>query len=343
MLHREDPNLRIEGNVVPAKHDIGEETWRGLDLQAHSGFTIPDVRRFINFRAFPATCGWMVETPPKLSLKLSFRDHGTDEELSSRLFSGSFQPVTLPWPRSHLGALDIRVEAVGTGRGAIFLANHRALSRDWLIELARGTGVEIGPGPQPQILAGPGVDVSYVEQMPPGEWNELYNKGGKYPVRPELWGNYVVGEASRLPFADGSLDFIFGSHVFEHLVNPIGHLKAWREKLAPGGKVICVVPDLGGTKDALQDRSSFDEWRKEFKQDLWKPTEQHYARHLRLPTDHAFLRDALDRQSSIHAHFYDNLNCQQLLKFAVDQLGYADFFIEHTPNHKDFHFVLTNA
>ena len=343
MLHRQDPNLLAEGDVVLAKHDVGGETWRGLDLRVGGAFTIPDVRRFVSFRAFPQTCGWMVETDSRLALKLSFRRGGSDEELSSRTFSGTFQPVTFPWPRAIYDDFDLKVEAVGRGRGAIFLANHRALSRDWLVELAVGTGIEIGPGPQPQILPRPGVNVSYVEQTPPDEWNELYNKSGKFPVRPELWGNYIVGEASDLPVPDNSLNFVFGSHVFEHLSNPIGHLKTWKQKLAPGGKVICVVPDLAGTKDSAQERSSLDEWLMEFEQGIWRPTERHYVRHLRLPAGHEYVRVAQDRQQSIHAHYYDNINCQILLDFAVKNLGYAGYLIEHTPNHKDFHFVLKNS
>jgi SAM-dependent methyltransferase len=343
MLHRQDPNLRTEGAVVLAKHDIAGATWRGLDLRPGGTFSIPDVRRFASFRAFPDTCGWNVRTSFMLALKLSFLRHGTEEELSSRVFKGRFQPITLPWPHDRFGPVDLQAEVLGTGPGSVFVANHRALSREWLYDLAIGTGVEIGPGPQPQILPGAGVNVSYVEQMPPQEWNELYNRSGKFPVRPELWGNYVVGEASDLPVDDGSLDFIFGSHVFEHLANPIGHLKRWKRKLAPGGKLICIVPDFAGTKDAVQERSTLDEWLQEYEDQLWLPGERHYVRHLRLPSEHRTVRNAIDRNESIHAHYYDNINCETLLRFAVEQLGYADYVIEHTPNHKDFHFVLKNG
>lgn len=343
MLLREDPNLIVEGEVLPAKHEIGGDTWRGLKLHPGAGFTIPDVRRFVNFRAFPPTCGWMVQSPRNLELEISFHRHGTDEELSSTRLGGGFQLVPLPWPRATAGQLDLRVRTVGKGRGSLFLANHRALSRQWLIDLAVGRGVELGPGPQPQILPSDKVDVVYIEQMPPAEWNQLYNKSGKFPVRPELWDNYVVGEASNLPVPDGSLDFIFGSHVFEHLANPIGHLNRWKRKLAPGGKVICVVPDLGGTKDAVQERSTLEEWRQELEDDVWLPVERHYLRHLRRAPDHPSVIAAMERNESIHAHYYDNLNCQILLEFAVSGLGYADYVIEYTPNHKDFHFVLKNS
>ena len=343
MLHRSDPHLRTHGSVVLAKHEIAGETWRGLDVRAGGAFTIPDVRRFASFRAFPSTCGWMVRTPLMLALKVSFHAHGANEVLSSRTFRGGFQSINLPWPLDEFGPLDLRLEVLGRGRGSVFVANHRALSREWLIEMAKGTGIEIGPGPQPQIQPREGVHVSYVEQMPPKEWNELYNKSGSFPTRPELWGNYIVGEASELPVEDSSLDFIFGSHVFEHLANPIGHLERWKRKLAPGGKIICIVPDFAGTKDAVQERSTLDEWVQEYERQLWLPAEQHYVRHFRLPAEHRTVRNSLNRNESIHAHYYDNLNCQTLLQCAVEHLGYSDYVIEHTPNHKDFHFVLRNC
>lgn len=343
MLRRNDRNLEVSGDVAMARRKVADQLWRGLYLAAGSSFRILDVRRFINFRSWPDSCGWMVETPDGLALKLSFVRRGTDETLGSGKFSGDFQLTYLPWPKQcGGGAMDLLVEAEGKSREPLFLANHRALSRQWLFDLAIGKGIEIGPGPSPQILPRPGVDISYLEQMPPKEWNELYNRGGKYPVRPELWDNYIVGEASNLPVADGSLDFLFGSHVFEHLSNPIGHLKHWRTKLKPGGKVFCVVPDLHGTKDAIQQTSTMAEWQSELACDIWLPTESHYMRHLQRPAGHPAVTAAMDRRESIHVHFYDNINCQLLLEHAVRELGYEDFVIEHTPNHKDFHFVLVN-
>lgn len=349
MFIRQDRVLKVSGDVVAAKHVRLKELWRGLDAGAGASFTIPDVRRFVNFRNFPAHCGWMIETTGGLEVKVSFLDSDTGAERSSRIYAGGFQLMYLPWPKAVSGALDLKVTVSPAPprklwrkpKGRVFIANHRVLSRNWLLAAAVGTGVEIGPGPQPQILPKEGVEVSYLEQMPPEEWNRLYNGGGRFPVRPELWKNYIIGDASDLPVEDSSLDFIFGSHVFEHLANPIGHLNRWKSKLAPGGKVICVVPDLGGTKDAVQDRSSVEEWRKEAREETWLPIARHYVRHLRRPAKDEIVRNAIERNESIHVHYYDNINCQQLLDIAVNELGYTDYAIQHTPNHKDFHFILS--
>lgn len=343
MLRRKDRNLEVSGPVAMTKHNQAGQLWRGLSLRPGAKLSIPDVRRFASLRTWPAECGWMIQVPVETLVEVTFRqpDHG-DRIVGVATFDGDFQPLVLPWPKERVGRLDLQIEVIGQGEQAVFLAVHRALSRQWLFDSATGRGVEVGPGAQPQILPREGVDVSYLEQMPPDVWNQLYNGGGKYVSRPELWDHYIVGNAQYLPVEDGSLDFLFSSHVFEHLANPIGHLRNWKVKMRPGGKVICVVPDLNGTKDAIQPRSSLAEWLEEDAAGTWAPVLHHYMRHLRRAADDEELVAAMGRNESIHAHYYDNINCQVLLDHAVTALGYSDYLIEHTPNHKDFHFILFN-
>lgn len=343
MLRRKDKNLVVTGPVAMAKQDVAGQVWRGLSLGSGASLRIPDVRRLAGLRAFPADCGWMVQAPAEMLVEVSFRAPGKgDEVVGQGICHGEWQSLVLPWPKHRAGHVDLVVEVIGRGGARVFLAAHRALSRQWLLDSAVGCGVEIGPGAQPQVLPREGVNVSYLEQMPPDVWNRLYNVGGKYETRPELWENYIVGDAHELPVEDNSLDFLFGSHVFEHLANPIGHLRRWKAKLRNGGKVICVVPDLNGTKDAVQARSTLADWLEEDRDDVWSPLLHHYVRYLRRTPDDEHLIAAIERKESIHVHFYDNINCQVLLEYAVVHLGYSDFLIEHTPNHKDFHFVLFN-
>ncbi|MCW2411748.1 MULTISPECIES: class I SAM-dependent methyltransferase [unclassified Sphingobium] len=343
MARRGDRNLVLSGEVKKIKRTYRDGDWRGLELTPGARFSIPDVRRFASLRHFPAQCGWMVDVPVGSSLRIAVVS-GTDGTILSRHFVAGgegLRPLDLPWPRAVCGSVDL-VVSHKTGDDPIFVANHRMLSRQWLYDLCVGRGIEVGPGPVPQILPREGVEVSYLEQMPAEEWNRLYNRGGKFPTRPELWSNYIVGEASAPPVADGSLDFIFGSHVFEHLANPIGHLKRWRAKLAQRGKIVMVVPDLNGTKDSIHYRCSLESMVDEFQRDIWLPEKAHYMRHCRLDSGDKKLVDLMDRMESIHVHYYDNINCQILLDYAVRELGYADYVIEHTPNHKDFYFVLVN-
>ena len=356
MLRREDRNLMVSGKVLMARNNIEGQTWRGIDMPPGSSVIIPDVLRFQPFRAWPDECGWLAAIPPNIDLQVAFYRHGTDQLLNAFVYREGISPINLPWPKVTEQKLDLKLDALPSKASrawlgktprwqsdCIFVANHKALSRKWLIKSATGTGVEIGPGAQPQILPGEDVKISYLEQMAPKEWNDLYNQGEKYPVRPELWNNYIVGDAHNIPVPDGSLDFIFASHVFEHLANPIGHLKRWRAKLKAGGRILCIVPDLGGTKDAVQSPSTMSEWLDEYADDIWFPTPELYARYMMRDKDDKAVRLAIDQRKSIHVHYYNNINCQLLMDYAVSRLKFSGYCIEYTRNHKDFHFVLEAA
>lgn len=52
--------------------------------------------------------------------------------------------------------------------------------------------------------------------------------------------------------ADLRFDVIYGSHVLEHQVDLIGHLQSLEKLLAPGGRVIEVIPDHRRCFDALR-------------------------------------------------------------------------------------------
>ncbi len=340
LVRRQDTNLLLNGEIVVAKQTGHDGVWRGLSLPPGASFRIPDIRRFVTFRHFPTQIGWQITVP--LGGRASFRLISRQKEtvIGEATYSEGLHPVTMPWPLTPCRVIDLEVAYQSAGSQPLFVGNHRLLSRQWLYDHCTGRGVEIGPGPVPQILPQSDREVFYLEQMPAEEWNRLYNGGGKYPVRPELWSSYIVGEASDLPVPDGSLDFIFGSHVFEHLANPIGHLQRWHTKLKSGSKVAMVVPDLHGTKDSIHDRCSLDSMIDEFQRDIWLPEPEHYSRHLRRSVDDRRLIALMERRESIHVHYYDNINCQQLLDFAVRELGYVDYVINHTPNHKDFHFLL---
>jgi predicted SAM-dependent methyltransferase len=340
LARRKDPNLALSGDVSLTRRTCQCEGWRGLLMPSGTSFTIKDIRRFVTFRHFPEQIGWLIDVPANGEATLRLTSNCTGEDVGVVKLNAGVHPVSLPWPQFPCGSVDLQLRYDCTGGQPLFVGNHRIISREWLWGHCIGRGVEIGPGPVPQILPKPGRDVSYLEQMPAEEWNRLYNGGGKYPVRPDLWSSYIVGVASDLPVADGSLDFIFGSHVFEHLANPIGHLKRWHAKLKSGAKVAMVVPDLHGTKDAIHHRCSLESMVDEFNREIWLPEPHHYSRHLRRSLEDRRLISLMQRNESIHVHYYDNVNAQQLLDFAVRNLGYDDYIIKHTPNHKDFHFLL---
>lgn len=347
MLRRKDPNIVATAGVKLSKQPHRNQIWRGLTISPGHSVQLLDILRFYPFRERPPHCNWTVRTlrdtlrKPEIILSLV---SGSGEHISDFRTAATGEPtlLSLPWPfnKSPMPAVNLVIEVPETEKSDVFLAVHRVMTRDELLSHATGKGVEIGPGANPQIKSGPKVDVSYLEQMPVADWQRLYGANGKNVIEKSLWDRYIIGEADNLPCPDGSLDFIFSSHVFEHLSNPLGHLYSWFEKLGPKGVVLGVIPDMAGTKDALHFPSTIPELLQEYEQGIWTPTLAHYQRYARYNMATADPAELLAMRRSIHVHFYTHSNMAALLNEACRLFGYAGFHLQHNPNHKDFHFML---
>jgi ubiquinone/menaquinone biosynthesis C-methylase UbiE len=176
--------------------------------------------------------------------------------------------------------------------------------------------------------------------MPAEKWAELYDRKGRYNSGTADFSRYIIGTAWELPVADQSIDFVFSSHVFEHLANPIGHLVQWQRKLRSKGKVIAVVPDARATKDYLMPPCSLDELLDEQARGITAPESRHYQRYgmARRSTRLAAASEA--EKASIHVHFYVPDSMARLLRHCVQEHGFSDYSIVQSRNHKDFYFVL---
>jgi SAM-dependent methyltransferase len=72
----------------------------------------------------------------------------------------------------------------------------------------------------------------------------------QYPdVSEKIFLPDLMAEATELPVADGSLDFLIASHVLEHLPFPLFALRDWYQALAPGGALLLKIPDKRYTFD----------------------------------------------------------------------------------------------
>lgn len=351
MAQRKDEALVLGPEVAPAKWKQDEGTvWRTLRVQpsTHPQITVSGILQWYPFSTRPETVGWYAKTV-KGEGRLSIRFVQPDGSVHSVQIGINETPrlVPVPWPllKQPLAgdtALDLHF-VLEPGQVADLLINH-LLDRAELIGLAQGNGVEIGPGPKPQVLNGGDITVKYVEEMSAGEWKDLYDKGGQYKSDDADWSHHVVGKASGLPCEDESLDFIFSSHVFEHLVNPIGHLEHWASKLRSGGVVLAIVPDVAGTKDFRHQPCLLEELIDEYRRAIWEPERRHYERWASTRGGWKDRVDeAIDARRSIHAHFYSRDNTATLLQYAVQELDFSGFHIRHTPNHRDFFWTLTKA
>ena len=215
--------------------------------------------------------------------------------------------------------------------------------REHLLPLARGTGVEVGPGLRPQVLPKPGVDVSYIEQEDPREWLNLYNKTGERPTLPpeDLLKRYVRASAVALGgIADRSLDFIFSNHVFEHLPNPLGVLTNWLTALRPGGLVLGVVPDPRYTFDCRQPVMTTDEALAEEVIGGHDVNLAKYERWCRYTEPRHRPDSLIKRGYSIHVNFFTPETFRSTMA-VLEARGVIDrVFVFTARNHKDFAFAL---
>ncbi len=351
-LHgRKSPDLSCPQETLSGKLNWGAPAWRMLAFPNRPG-TALRLRNFVDAHPLwtrPDTPGWFAATKGGTA-KLDVRIEQGGEVLARQpmALSEAPAPVLLPWPDPAITLgreTELVLRPAGGSAQEIAILVHRILSRKHLYDLAKGTGIEVGPGPKPQIHNSSDTRVIYVEEMPPEKWAELYDSGGKHGATTADWSDIRIGKAAELPVEDGSQDFIFSSHVFEHLANPFGHLERWHAKLRPGGVVLAVVPDLGSTNDRLMRPSTLDEILREHTEGIFEPQVRHYERFAargtggRVP-DPQLASALMDRAESIHVHFYDREGITRVLSAAVERLGYVGFRINSTPNHKDFHFVL---
>ena len=340
-----DPSIRTGPGLGFASRVLDGEPWAGLKLEPapDAQLRIPGATAYHPFRERPDSVGWRAMAPKGRGvLRVQIRgDDGGVAERELRL-DGRPVDVLLPWrlddrARTH----ELSLHAPQASRGPVFVGVFRKLDRSEAVALCAGRGVEIGPGPRPHVLPGPGVQVRYLEPLLGGDWWEAYGKMQAGDFDPALAGLYDAGEAHQIPAEDGGLDFIFSSHVFEHLANPLGHLQLWKRKLKPGGRVVAVVPELSGAGDYRAWPSTLAEWLEEFEAGGMQPGPAHFRRHAAARGNPHEADRHWKRRQPIHAHFYTRTNVTALLEEATRRFGYSAYALRHTPNHKDFYFCLT--
>lgn len=350
--------LKMPEGLEPCLHKADNLAMHSLKLAAGAELQIGGFLAFDEMRSMPNDLGWSVaraDDKHARPVTLRVAAVGANGErfdvahAELRESTSTWRPLPLRWPARLKDVVQARlvigVDETDTRRGAssgsVLLGISEALSlRQDLFEYARGNGIEIGPGMSPQVLPSKEVDVRYLEQYPLDKWMAMYGKkyAGNVPeqVR-KLWDRYIVGDAQRLEnIPDGSLDFIFSSHVFEHLVNPLGTLEVWHKKLRRGGHVLGVVPDANNCFDLRQPLSREEDWLGEWRSGTWTFQEHHYEKWVRYTAPDVTTASLRERGYAIHAHYYTPATFGRLLQLATEHLGYANYLVRSCRNSKDF-------
>jgi SAM-dependent methyltransferase len=334
LITRKDPRVEVRGTAsLSGKTKWLGDAWSVVDI-GDKGSQQLKIKRFHETHAFKTRdrdLGWYASAQNGAVVKVRLVSGEKKLWEAAVQLAESPRPLHLHWPVG-IGLAD-QFDLVLDFSDSAQLLVHRRLNRSFLYDLAKGRGLEIGPGPRPQIVNSERTSVLYLEELTQEEWAATDGKN-KYGANQADWSQYVIGPASSIPVDDASLDFIFSSHVFEHLANPLGHLVHWRSKLKAGGVVLAVVPDMLSCKDYMARASTLDELVGELKQGIWTPQAHHYQRF----SEYRGQRLRTDR--SIHVHFYTSSNMPSILEHATRHLGYRGYEFVHERNHKDFHFLL---
>jgi len=365
LIKRSDRAVRVtSGSVVPGLQNWHGEMRRTVTLEGGTELLLLRSDEFECLRDFPHDIAWRVWHEDRSgNVESSSAKQNGDMDIpfvleavnakypdrisvlfNDRLAAGTAKPVSMDWTAwtQCADGFHLRLRNRDSSPVVVDTGPHFE-SRSKILPLIHGNGIEIGPGLNPHILPSKDVEVRYVESASAEEWVRNYKKADKPSITEQrnLWSNYVVADAQMLStIADGSLDFIYSNHVFEHLMNPLGVLENWRRKLRPSGKVLGVVPDCRYIFDLRQPPSSVDEWLRQHSESVWTIGSEQYERWCRFTAPYNTPEDLIARKYSIHVHFYTSETFPTLCRIAVEQGLFKELKMETSPNNRDFGFVL---
>ena len=350
LVRRKDAALEIGGQVEACDLKRPSGRVRALRFAPGSTLRVRTAHEAHCLREFPADVGWRASSEADWKVTVEMASPSGETALAqAQGAAASESAIALRWPVPVPPRFDIVVRCTAA-QPVLLVVGPLVDTRAVVRPLIRGRGVEIGPGLNPQVKPAPGVEVRYVEKKHPKEWAATYAKRELVAEEMALWQHYVVDSARHLTqFADGSLDFIFSNHVFEHLVDPVGTLLRWWQRLAPGGVVAGVVPDMRYTFDWRQPPWEMADVRAQRDMQGDEPTEAMYQRWCRYTAPHSSPEALRARDYSIHVNYYTPALMRQVLDEAAREIALAGgaaadgVFVQAHANGKDFPFALRKA
>lgn len=347
---RKDRALSVlDGEVQPVDHRTPGGRFRAIRLTPGARILLKRADEFSAFKAFPRIPNWTVLggddagggvrvslAPSNTNLRITLGEAPPLEDEPAR-------QVTFDWPLSAAeGPFDLLLEQLGPS-ATVLSVGSLLDPRAKLRPLLHGRGLEVGPGLRPLVQPGDGVEVEYVEERSPHEWQDVYGKGRASldALTPDILERYRVGSALTLEeWPAGGLDFIFSNHVFEHLMNPLQVLANWLGRLRPGGAIVGAVPDARFSFDLRQPFSTHREFVDERLAGGFNRPDEKYRRWCEYTAPYNTVEDLKERNYSIHVHYYTPDIFMGLVDVLVDEGLCHRAFLESAPNNKDFGFVV---
>lgn len=350
MVRRKDRMLEAaSGSIEASMLKLSSGTQRAVRLSAGARVHLRDAHSATCLQDTPRAPGWVVHAMPGSRLQVWLESAGNAPHLladiapvvpevvtpkppglrdrlaahvaGKALPSTPAAPPLLPvqvdvqfdWPLRMPPAYDL-VLACGDSEVALAIGPLLDMRRE-LLPVLRGKGVEVGPGGNPALVSDDVRCVRYVEKMSALDWAKTYPKVILDDAVLARWADYAIASAEQLDgFEPGSLDFIFSSHVFEHLVNPLQVLQNWWQCLAPGGVIAAVVPDARYSFDLRQPITGTDALLSQHRAGGHERTTAMYeqwCRHTAPEVDPVRLRE---RDYAIHVNYFSPASACAMLE-----------------------------
>ena len=351
LINRKDRAVVLKSGAVTARKVgiPGQRSQRGVELTVGAALCLRDAHQFSVLSTLPKTLDWRISRDADheggLRIQLVMQQTADTAALADVILPPSAHeaPILLDWPAiAGDGPFDLVLEQ--TGETPTLLSVGPLIdSKTKLRPFLRGKGVEVGPGPFPQVLPGEDVDVEYVEQKSPDDWQTFYGKGAASTelLTPEVMARYRIGSGTTLEeWAPESLDFIFSNHVFEHLVNPAQVLRNWFGRLKAGGVVLGVVPDARFSFDLRQPFSRREDFERQLEAGSFEVPDAAYEAWSRYTAPDTTPASLKARGYSVHIHYSTPALFIELAGFLGVRGEDYTLFLETTPNNKDFGFIL---
>lgn len=339
LKHKFERHIQTNGDIKLTGRKFQEgNTFNAIRMGQNSSIVLLGSADWYPLKNGSGNCGWVLSGSGSLSIDAY--DGVTNKIIATYKFVAGAKPqkVTCPIP---LNSGNIVISSNTECGKHIFLSVMENCQHNHIYDLAKGNGVELGPGPKPRIQQTDRTSVIYIEHFNSDNYLSQYPQfKNKISNIEEQWQRYRIGSANHIPQDLGQLDFIFSAHVIEHLPNPIGHFKIWCDRLNKGGKILGIVPNIKGCDDFLRHEPTLlTEWIElSVSGTVDHAEEWQYFKHEKHFGKSA--QQLLSEDQRPHFSFFTEKNLNQLLEWCCCNLGYSSYAINSAVNNVSIDFWL---
>lgn len=353
MVKRQDQYLQLEGDISCCIYKPYEDNrpFFSVRMSSTSALRIKCVNEIREFSADSFDTGWRLysDAPDGLMSRIDFEILIESDHLrhpinvyAAHSIPGETVVLNSESP-DYLGSGDLLI--CNKSQANIFIAVCSVSTyKQYVIDLCRGKGVELGPGINPHITPSKVKDVMYIESKDSESWTKTYNASEKENVAIVDRDRYLFGDARDIEMlAAKDLDFIYSNHVIEHLLNPILVISKSLACLKPNGIFAGSVPSCANSFDLRQIPSKLDDLIDLEERDFRDVPVDYYQRWVLHTEPRTTVESLIRRSYSVHITFWSIELLRDLFDLLVERGLACDYEIMYEPNSKDIQFVLRSS